>query len=91
MAITYESTQIGNVRASQISAAPGVGASLLRFTLVLVADERDFEGRWKTAVDALEQSINLLKHPQEFGVSSQYLLMRNEGEAAILWFRSVLG
>lgn len=34
MAITYESTQIGDVRASTISAAPGVGASLLQFTLV---------------------------------------------------------
>lgn len=41
---------------------------------VLVADEHDFEARWKIAVNALEQSINLLKHPQEFGVSSsQYL------------------
>jgi hypothetical protein len=40
----------------------------------LVADEREFEGRWQSAVDALERAINLLKHPHEFGVtSSQYL------------------
>jgi hypothetical protein len=33
MSINYESTQIGEVRSAQISAVPGVGASLLRFTL----------------------------------------------------------
>ena len=34
MTINYESTQIADVRPGQISAAPGLGASLLRFTMV---------------------------------------------------------
>jgi len=41
---------------------------------ILVPDVADFEKRWRTAVDALESAVNLLRHPQEFGVtSSQYL------------------
>ena len=41
---------------------------------VLVPDIIDFEHRWNEAVDEMEKSINLLKHPHEFGVSSpQYL------------------
>jgi hypothetical protein len=34
MAINYESLQIGEVRAGQVTAVPGVGASLLRFTII---------------------------------------------------------
>lgn len=34
MGINYESVQIGDVRPGQVSAAPGVGASLLRFTMI---------------------------------------------------------
>ena len=37
-------------------------------TEVLISDANDFEERWKQAVDALEQAIQLLSHPQEFGV-----------------------
>ncbi len=41
---------------------------------VMVADTQDFERRWKQAVDALQGAINLLRHPQEFGVvSPKYL------------------
>jgi hypothetical protein len=41
---------------------------------VLVPTVRDFEKRWRDAVDALERAVNLLRHPQEFGaISSQYL------------------
>lgn len=41
---------------------------------VLVPDSADFERRWNQAVEALEQAIKLLRHPQEFGaISSQYL------------------
>lgn len=41
---------------------------------VLIPDTTEFQKRWDHAVDALEAGINLLKHPQEFGVtSSQYL------------------
>lgn len=41
---------------------------------ILVPDGDDFAARWTTAVDALERSIKLLRHPQEFGVvSSAYL------------------
>lgn len=41
---------------------------------VLVADTLEFERLWCHAVDALEQAIKLLRHPQEFGVISyQYL------------------
>jgi hypothetical protein len=34
MGINYESVQIGDVRPGQVTAAPGVGASLLRFTMI---------------------------------------------------------
>ena len=34
MAINYESQQIGDVRAGELTAIPAVGASLLRFTMI---------------------------------------------------------
>jgi len=41
---------------------------------VLVRDIADFKKRWDTAVNALDNAIKLLRHPQEFGViSSSYL------------------
>lgn len=41
---------------------------------VLISDIAEFEKRWNEAVDALESAMKLLRHPQEFGVSSaQYL------------------
>jgi len=41
---------------------------------ILIPDTDDFQKHWDHAVSALENGINLLKHPQEFGViSSQYL------------------
>ena len=41
---------------------------------ILVADSKEFERLWHHAVNALEQAINLLRHPQEFGaISSRYL------------------
>ena len=41
---------------------------------VLIADSAAFESLWSEAVDALEQAVNLLRHPQEFGaISNQYL------------------
>lgn len=41
---------------------------------VLVPDAADFERRWNEAVEAIEKSIKLLRHPQEFGaISSQYM------------------
>lgn len=41
---------------------------------ILIADTTEFQSRWDGAIAALEGGINLLKHPQEFGVSSsQYL------------------
>jgi len=41
---------------------------------ILITDTTDFKSRWDGAVTALENAINLLKHPQEFGViSSNYL------------------
>jgi hypothetical protein len=41
---------------------------------VLVRDVTEFEKAWDQAVEALERAINLLRHPQEFGViSSPYL------------------
>jgi hypothetical protein len=41
---------------------------------VLIADVREFQARWDSAVNALEDSINILRHPQEYGaVSSAFL------------------
>lgn len=41
---------------------------------VLIPDTAEFKKRWDHAVASLENSINMLKHPHEFGVSSsQYL------------------
>lgn len=41
---------------------------------ILVPDIADFEVRWNGAVNALENAIKLLRHPQEFGaISSNYL------------------
>ena len=41
---------------------------------VLVPDVADFERRWNEAVEAVENSIRLLRHPQEFGaILSRYL------------------
>ncbi|KAF5064478.1 hypothetical protein DSECCO2_284020 [anaerobic digester metagenome] len=41
---------------------------------VLVQDTTDFGERWNRAVDALEDAIKLLRHPQEFGaISPKYL------------------
>ena len=41
---------------------------------VLVPNVEGFKKRWHEAVDALDRAIELLRHPQEFGViSSQYL------------------
>lgn len=40
----------------------------------LISDIDDFKNKWDRAVLALENSIKLLQHPQEFGVtSSQYM------------------
>ena len=41
---------------------------------ILILSTVDFEKRWNIAVSALESTINLLRHPQEFGaISSRYL------------------
>lgn len=41
---------------------------------VLVPHVEEFETRWNEAVEALENAIRLLRHPQEFGaISSDYL------------------
>lgn len=41
---------------------------------ILVKDTSDFRKRWNSAVAALENAMDHLKHPQEFGaISSQYL------------------
>ncbi len=41
---------------------------------VLIPDTSDFESRWNAAVDALEDAIKVLRHPQEYGaVSSNFL------------------
>lgn len=41
---------------------------------VLIPTIADFEKRWQAAVDALENAIKVLKHPQEYGaISSKYL------------------
>ncbi|GAB4278557.1 MAG: DUF262 domain-containing protein [Marinilabiliales bacterium] len=41
---------------------------------ILIKDVNEFEEQWNKAVDAIENSINLLKHPQEYGVSSSKYL-----------------
>lgn len=41
---------------------------------VLVPDATDFDRRWMQAVEAIEDAIKLLRHPQEFGViNSNYM------------------
>lgn len=41
---------------------------------ILISTEMEFAKRWHDAVNALENAINLLRHPQEFGaISSGYL------------------
>jgi len=41
---------------------------------VLISNTADFEKRWQEAVGALEGTIKLLRHPQEFGaIASNYL------------------
>jgi hypothetical protein len=35
---------------------------------ILIPDTGDFTKRWDQAVDALEKAIDMLRHPQEFGV-----------------------
>ena len=41
---------------------------------ILISSAEEFESSWNEAVDSLESAIRLLKHPNEFGVtSSQYL------------------
>ena len=41
---------------------------------ILIPDIADFEKRWQAAVDSLEDSIKVLRHPQEYGaVSSSFL------------------
>jgi len=41
---------------------------------ILIRDTEDFESRWNTAVDALENAIKVLRHPQEYGaISSAFL------------------
>jgi len=41
---------------------------------ILVPTIMDFQNRWEIAVTALENALNMLKHPQEFGVSSSQFL-----------------
>jgi len=41
---------------------------------VLIPDIADFSSRWNSAVDALEDAIKILRHPQEYGaVTSSFL------------------
>jgi Protein of unknown function DUF262 len=41
---------------------------------ILIPNIADFEARWNAAVDALEDAIKVLRHPQEYGaVSSNFL------------------
>lgn len=41
---------------------------------ILIPTIEDFEKRWSDAVDALENAIKVLRHPQEYGaISSKYL------------------
>lgn len=45
-----------------------------RKTEILIPDVHEFEKRWDAAINALEDAIKLLRHPQEFGgISSNYL------------------
>ncbi len=45
-----------------------------RHTEVLIGDREAFKRQWHVAVDALERTISLLRHPHEFGaISSRYL------------------
>ncbi len=41
---------------------------------VLIPDITDFKHRWNSAVDALEDAIKILQHPQEYGVVSSSFL-----------------
>jgi hypothetical protein len=41
---------------------------------VLVPDIKDFEKRWNVAVDAMEDAIKVLRHPQEYGAVSTTFL-----------------
>lgn len=41
---------------------------------VLVADVAEFEMRWRTAVNAVERAIKLLRHPREYGVTASAYL-----------------
>jgi hypothetical protein len=41
---------------------------------ILVPDTVDFEKRWNVAVNAIGRAIKVLRHPQEFGVSSENYL-----------------
>lgn len=49
-------------------------ASGVRHKEVLVADIGEFKKRWLDAVSALEAAIKMLRHPQEFGISSSKYL-----------------
>lgn len=41
---------------------------------VLITDAADFEAKWSVAVDALDDAIKVLRHPQEYGaISSSFL------------------
>ena len=43
-------------------------------TVTLIKDSGEFCRRWKNSIDAIDESVKQLWHPQEFGViSSQYL------------------
>lgn len=41
---------------------------------ILIPDVKDFKIRWGIAVDAIEDAMKLLRHPQEFGAISQKYL-----------------
>jgi hypothetical protein len=41
---------------------------------VLISDIADFEAQWNAAVDALEDAIKVLTHPQEYGATSTSFL-----------------
>jgi len=45
-----------------------------RETRILIPDGEAFESTWNQAISAIEESIKLLRHPQEYGaISSKYL------------------